>query len=351
MRYKKILHHSKEISTLCLGTMTFGMQNSKQDAFDILDYAVDKGLTYIDTAELYPVPAINIDSLHLTEDYIGQWQTQSPINRDKITFVSKVMGPVGERSTQARPQQNPLSPETITVAIEGTLKRLRIDCLDIYLVHWPIRSANFFGKLQYPYTEDTFDVDAQILQVIETMHTLIQQGKISHYGLSNETAWGMMKYIHLADKHNLPKPVTVQNPYSLLNRSYEVGCAEVSHREGIGLMSYAVTANGSLTGKHLNGLVKNSRMHRWPEYFGRYEKPQARKAVQAYVDLARDTGISPTVLAVAFALHQPFMDCAIVGATTTAQLQQWIDAWDVVLDDTILDRIEDIHNVYTYPCP
>ncbi len=351
MRYKKISNHPKEISTLCLGTMTFGIQNDKKESFELLQYAVDNGINYIDTAELYPVPALDIASLHLTENYIGAWWANAGLNRDNITFVSKVMGPMGGRSTQARPQQNPLSPETINTAIDGTLKRLQLDCLDIYLVHWPLRTSNFFGTLSYPCAEESFDVNAQMLQVIETMDTLIKQGKILNYGLSNETAWGMMKYVQLAEQHNLAKPVTVQNPYSLLNRSYEVGCAEVSHRENIGLMAYAVTANGSLTGKHLKGIAPNSRMHKWPEYFSRYDNPQAHKAVQAYVDLAQDMGISPTTLAVAFTLQQPFMDCAIIGATHTAQVQDWIDAWDVVLNADIIKRIKDIHAIYTYPCP
>ena len=351
MRYKKILNHTKESSTLCLGTMIFGTQNTQQDSFAFMDYAYKHGINCFDTAELYPVPAIKLDTLHLSENIIGDWIQQSGVNRDTLTLVSKVMGPVGERSQSARPQQDPLSPKTIRSAIMGTLQRLKTEYLDIYLVHWPIRNSNFFGKLEYTPQEESFDVEAQILSVIQSMDSLIQQGKILHYGLSNETAWGIMKYIQLAEKHNLAKPVTVQNPYSLLNRSYELGCAEISHREGIGLMSYAVTASGALTGKHMNGPAKNSRLALWPKYFGRYEKQQGKKAIKAYVDLAHDIGMSPATLAIAFALQKPFMDCAIIGCSKMFQLQQWIDAWDITLGEDILNRIEEIHNIYTYPCP
>lgn len=349
MQYKTLLN--KKISHLCLGSMSFGTQNTESESWEQLSYATDNGINYIDTAELYPVPAIDSETLHHTETYIGNWLQQSSIHQDTLTIVSKVMGPVSDRSQHARPQQNPLSRDTINTAIEGTLKRLQIECLDVYLVHWPLRKTNFFGTLGYTPTPNDCDVESQILETIQTMDTLIKQGKIASYGLSNETAWGIMKYVQLAEKNGLAKPITVQNPYNLLNRSYEVGGAEVSWQENIGLMSYSTLANGLLSGKHINGIQPDTRLALWPEYFSRYNTPQAEKAIKAYVDLAYDMGISPTALSIAFVLQQEFVDCVIVGATKTAQIDAWIEASDITLGTNVLQTVEQIHAQYTYPCP
>ena len=347
MKYKAIPQTELNASKLCLGTMTFGMQNTIQDAFNQLDMATNNGINFIDTAELYPSPVIDINTMYETENYIGKWLKQSNINRQDLILLSKVMG----QTNKHRPNPNPLQPQTIKKSIDGTLNRLRTDYLDIYLVHWPLRNSNFFRKLGYIHTPEDFDVNEHILQTIKVMDELIKQGKIRHYGISNEAAWGIMKYIQLAEQHNLAKPVLVQNPYSLLNRSYEVGGAEVSHRENIGFMSYATLASGLLSGKHIKNIQPNSRIDLYPDYFQRYTTPSGLQAIEKYVDLAHYFNISPTTLAISFALSKPFMTSAIIGATSTIQLQQLINAINTQLSSEILIKIDEIHRQHTYPCP
>ena len=218
-------------------------------------------------------------------------------------------------------------------------------------MHWPLRKTNFFGQLGYRHTEADFNVEDHILQTIQTMHELIKAGKIRHYGVSNESAWGLMKYIQIADANNLPRPVTIQNPYSLLNRSFEAGLAEVAIRENIGLMAYSVLGGGMLSGKHINGYAKGSRYDLYPEYNKRYTTPQGLESIKAYVALAQKHGLKPAQMAIAFCNQQEFLFTTITGQNTGEQLQDFIDSQNITLSPELLTEIEEIHTQYPYPCP
>ncbi|MGB1360749.1 MAG: aldo/keto reductase [Alphaproteobacteria bacterium] len=354
MIYNKINQTDIKTSLLSLGTMTFGAQNSYEQSAEMIDMAIDNGINFIDTAELYPSPADEEHNAYHTEQFIGKWLNTSNVNRNDLVIVSKVMGPHNhedELSKVARPNKDPLSPTTITSSVDGILKRLNTDYIDVLLIHWPLRNANCFGVLGYDHKKENFDVEKQILDTITTMDKLIKDGKIRHYGVSNETAWGLMKYIQLAENNNLPKPVVCQNPYSLLNRSYEVGCAEVSMREDIGLMSYSVLGGGVLSGKHINSIAKDSRLDLRPDYYGRYVKPQAIKATKAYTELANKHGIDPAIMAIAFVNEKDFNLTTITGSTKPQHLQTYIDSVNVKLSSELLAEIEEIHKQYTYPAP
>ena len=336
---------------LSLGTMTFGVQSDYAQSARIMDMAMDNGINFFDTAELYSSPVVEQETMHRTEEFIGKWRAERNISQDKIVMVSKVMGPTDNMGGK-RPNPDPLTPKTIHASIDATLKRLGIDCLDIYLVHWPLRKTNFFGKLGYQHHADSFDVEKQILDIMTTMDALIKAGKIRHYGVSNETAWGLMKYIQLADAHNLPRPVTIQNAYSLLNRSFEVGLAEVAIRENIGLMAYSVLGGGMLTGKHMNGFAKGSRYDLYLKYYGRYLTPQGIDATKAYVNIANKHGVNPAQMAIAFCNQQDFLFTTITGQNSCEQLQDFIDSQDLQLSPELLADLEDVNqNQNTYPCP
>ena len=347
MKYKTLNQTDISVSTVCLGTMTYGMQNTIAEAFQQMDYAIDMGVNFLDTAELYSVPAMDIKTFGETERHIGSW-LKARNNRDKIVIATKVLGPT---SIVSRPNPHPLTPETIFQAVNNSLDRLNTDYIDLYQVHWPLRPTNYFGQLGYIHSPDSIDVNAHILSTIETMNTLIKQGKIRHYGISNETAWGAMKYNAIAKQHNLLPPITIQNPYNLLNRSYEVGLSEVSMRENMGLLAYSPLGGGTLSGKHLNGIAENTRISLYPEYFGRYTNTQSVKATQAYAELASNIGLTLTELALAFINQQPFITSNIIGATKMDQLKQCIDSVNVQLSSEILEEIEKIHTIYPYPAP
>ena len=340
-------------SLLSLGTMTFGGQNDYNQSAEMLDMSIDNGINFIDTAELYPSPANKPDNAHHTELFIGKWLVENKIKRQDLVIVSKVMGPMGGQDDDNPPRVciDPLSPNTIKTATDNILKRLNSDYIDILLVHWPLRSTNCFGKLGYVHSEEGFNVENQIRETIKTMDDLIKAGKIRHYGVSNETAWGLMKYIQIADNENLPRPVTCQNPYSLLNRSYELGCSEIAIRENIGLMAYAVLGGGVLTGKHLGGFEKGSRYDIHREYYGRYIKPQGVEATKAFVELAKQHNTDPTQMAIAFVNTREFLLTTITGSTKPEHLQAYIDSVNFELSDELLAGIEEVHNKYTYACP
>ena len=351
MKYNTLNQTDIKVSEICLGTMTYGMQNDKKDAFQQLDYATDNGINFIDTAELYSIPAVNFETFGRTEEYIGKWIKHKK-NRDKLVLSTKVLGPTtGSIIKQSRPNPNPLTKDTINEALNKSLIRLYTDYIDLYQIHWPLRPTNYFGHLNYTHVEVSFDIQAQILDTIVTMNDLIKQGKIRHYGLSNETAWGVMTFIRLACENNLIAPITVQNPYSLLNRSYEVGLAEVSMHENVGLLAYSPLACGALSGKHVNGVQKNTRVSLYPEYFTRYTNPQALLATKAYHDLSLEVGIELTHMALAFINKQPFLTSNIIGATKMNQLEQCITSINTELSPDIMQNIEEIHILYPFPAP
>ncbi|AUX94611.1 NADP(H)-dependent aldo-keto reductase [Mixta gaviniae] len=346
MHYHRIPHSTLEVSQLGLGTMTFGEQNSEADAHAQLDLAVRCGINLIDTAEMYPVPP-RPETQGLTEQYIGSW-LKSRGNRDKIVLASKVAGPSRGNDAGIRPAQV-LDRKNIRVALEASLKRLNTDYIDLYQIHWPQRQTNCFGKLGYQYTDTS--VPVTLLETLEALAEQVRAGKIRYVGVSNETPWGVMRYLQLAEKHELPRIVSIQNPYSLLNRSFEVGLAEISQHEGIELLAYSSLAFGTLSGKYLNGARPAGARNTLFSRFTRYSGEQSQLAIAEYVDLARKHGLDPAQMALAFVRQQPFVASTLLGATTLEQLQSNIDSYQLTLSGEVLEQLEAIHRRYTYPAP
>ena len=346
MHYHRIPHSALEISQLGLGTMTFGEQNSEADAHAQLDYAVSQGINLIDVAEMYPVPP-RPETQGLTETYVGNWLAKRG-NREKLVLASKVSGPSRNNDAGIRPNQI-LDRKNIRAALDASLKRLQTDYLDLYQVHWPQRPTNCFGKLGYTWAESAPAVT--LLETLEALTECQRAGKIRYIGVSNETAFGVMRYLHLADKHDLPRIVTIQNPYSLLNRSYEVGLAEVTQYEEVELLAYSCLGFGTLTGKYLNGAKPAGARNTLFSRFTRYSGEQTQKAIAAYVDIAKRHGLDPAQMALAFVRRQPFVASTLLGATTMAQLKINIESFHLTLSEEVLAEIEAVHQVYTYPAP
>lgn len=346
MQYKKLGNTDIDVSLICLGTMTYGQQVSEADAHEQLSYGVERGINFIDTAELYPVPPRE-ETHGSTERYIGTWLKDQP--RDKLIVATKVAGP-SIALAYLREEESPrIRPSDIRFAVERSLKYLQTDYIDLYQVHWPDRNANFFGKLGYTHVENE---DARSLEeALGTMHELVQEGKIRHVGLSNDTPWGTMKALEIADKAGYKRIVSVQNPYNLLNRSYEIGLAEVSIREQCGLLAYSPLAFGMLTGKYRNGAKPESARLTLFAHFQRYTNPLGVEATERYCQLAEASGISPTHLALAYVNSQPFVTSNIITATTMEQLKEDIDSLDVILPAEVLEQLEAIHLQIPNPCP
>ena len=346
MHYHRIPHSTLEVSQLGLGTMTFGEQNSEADAHAQLDLAIRSGINFIDTAEMYPVPP-RPETQGLTEQYIGSWLKQRG-SRDKIILASKVAGPSRGNDASIRPDMA-LDRKNIRAALDASLKRLNTDYLDLYQLHWPQRQTNYFGKLGYQYSETTAQVT--LLETLEALTEQVRASKIRYIGVSNETAWGVMRYLQLAEKHELPRIISIQNPYSLLNRSFEVGLAEISQHEGVELLAYSSLAFGTLSGKYLNGAQPAGARNTLFSRFTRYSGEQSQKAIAEYVALAQQHQIDPSQMALAYVRQQPFVASTLLGATTLEQLQINIDSFNLTLNAEILEGIEAIHRRYTYPAP
>ncbi|WP_054177581.1 NADP(H)-dependent aldo-keto reductase [Trabulsiella odontotermitis] len=346
MHYHRIPHSSLEVSTLGLGTMTFGEQNSEADAHAQLDYAVSQGINLIDVAEIYPVPP-RPETQGLTETFVGNWLAKHG-SREKLVLASKVAGPTRNNDSAVRPNQA-LDRKNIRDALHDSLKRLQTDYLDLYQLHWPQRPTNCFGKLGYEWTETQPVIT--LLETLEALSEFQRAGKIRYIGVSNETPFGVMRYLHLADKHDLPRIVTIQNPYSLLNRSFEVGLAEVTQYEGVELLAYSSLAFGTLTGKYLNGAKPAGARNTLFSRFTRYSGEQAQNAVAAYVDIAKRHQLDPAQMALAFVRRQPFVASTLLGATTMEQLRTNVESLHVELSEEVLADIEAVHKVYTYPAP
>ncbi|MDC5704102.1 NADP(H)-dependent aldo-keto reductase [Vibrio europaeus] len=344
MQYNKLPHSTLEVSKICLGTMTFGEQNTEQEAFSQLDYALERGVNFIDTAEMYPVPP-KANTQGLTEQYIGNWLAKSG-KREKVVLATKVAGP---RNVPYIRENMSLDRKNIHLAIDDSLKRLQTDYVDLYQLHWPQRQTNCFGQLNYPYPDAQEEVT--LIETLEALAELIKAGKVRYIGVSNETPWGVMTLLRLAEKHELPRIVSIQNPYNLLNRSFEVGLSEISHYEGVQLLAYSPLAFGCLSGKYLNGARPEGARCSLFERFVRYFTPQGEQATQAYVDLARQHGLDPAQMALAFVNQRPFVASNIIGATNLEQLKSNIDSLDVVLTDELLQGIQEIGTTYSNPCP
>jgi len=337
--------NGKTVSKICLGTMTWGQQNTVAEAHEQIDYALDKGINFIDAAEMYPVPP-RAKTQGRTEAYIGEWFAKTG-KRDQWILATKATGP-REEFSYLRGGPN-FSREHIIEACEGSLRRLKTDYIDLYQLHWPERSANCFGQRGYVHPNE--DNATPLEETLRALESLIDAGKIHSIGLSNETPWGAMHALRLAEREGLPKIETIQNPYSLLNRLYEVGLAEVSHREDIGLMAYSPLAMGLLTGKYRNGAVpEGSRMALFSR-FTRYEGESVDEATRQYCSLAEEHGLTPAQMALAFVNSRSFLLSTIIGATTLNQLQENIESAEVILSPEVLRGIETIHKRIPDPAP
>ncbi|MEZ5525695.1 MAG: NADP(H)-dependent aldo-keto reductase [Pseudomonadales bacterium] len=345
MKYSLLGHTDIQVSRICLGSMTWGEQNTESEAHQQLDCALEHGVNFIDTAEMYPVPP-RAHSQGLTEQYIGTW-LKKRADRDKLVIATKVTGP-GRNMDYIRGGPR-LTAAHIQTAVEESLQRLQTDYIDLYQLHWPDRNSNFFGKLNYQHNEQ--EESTPILETLEALDELIQQHKVRFIGVSNETPWGVMSYLKLRDQYQLPVIQTIQNPYSLLNRSFEVGLAEVSMRERVGLLAYSPLAFGTLTGKYLDDQQpETARCTRFKGYT-RYFTETGIKATRAYVSLAREHGLDPAQMALAWVNSRPFTTSTIVGATNLTQLESNLASIDLTLSDEVLAGIEAIHRQYSNPCP
>ncbi len=345
MDYRRLGRSDITVSTVCLGTMTWGEQNTEAEAFEQLDYAVDQGINFVDTAEMYAVPP-RAETFGRSEEIIGDWLTARG-GRDRLVVATKVSGP-SDRFPYIRDGKLRLDRRHILQAVDDSLGRLKTDYIDLYQTHWPDRPLKAFGHLDYTHAEGE---ETPVEETLAVLDDLVQAGKVRAVGLSNETAWGAMRFLTLAEAGKGPRMVSIQNPYSLLNRSFDVRLAEVAIREDSGLLAYAPLGGGTLTGKYLNGQKPaGARFVLFPDN-RRYMGDRAEAAVAAYVALAREHGLDPAQMALAFVASRPFLTSAIIGATTMAQLKHDIAAKDLVLPRAVLDAIEAIHKIYTYPCP
>ncbi len=345
MQYNTLGATDIKVSELCLGTMTFGEQNTETEAHAQLDLAIETGINFIDTAEMYAIPP-KAETYGLTETYIGRW-LQKTGRRDQLILATKVIGQA-DWMPHVRGGKARLDRSNIEQAVDGSLRRLQTDYIDLYQIHWPDRATNFFGKLGYQYQED--QNATPIAETLSVLSDFVKAGKIRYVGISNETPWGTMKYLQLCERPKLPRIVSIQNPYNLLNRTFEIGLAEVSHRENVSLLPYSPLAFGVLTGKYLNAQPSKARLTLFPGY-ARYSNASGLKATQAYVDLARRYNIIPSQMALAFINSRPFVCSNIIGATTTDQLKENIGSLDVQLDENVLKEIDDIHQIHSNPCP
>ena len=345
MKFRKLGNTDLDVSIICLGTMTWGTQNSEKDAFEQMDYSVSNGINFFDTAEIYSVPP-NSESYGKTEAMIGNWFEKKK-NREKIILASKVAGP---RCDWIRGGENNYNEKNIGKAIEGSLKRLKTDYIDLYQLHWPERSTNCFGRREYDINKNEGEWN-DFESVLRALEKFIKSGKIRYIGMSNETPYGLSKYIELSKSKNLPRMMSVQNPYSLVNRTYEIGMSEISIREKCGLLVYYPLAAGALSGKYRGGqMPKNSRMTLFKGW-ERMINPLAMKAYDEYFKLAKEQNITMVQLAQAFVNSRPFVTSNIIGATTMEQLRENIESININLTEEVLDKINIIHNNNPSPSP
>ena len=347
MEYRKLGHTDIDVSVICLGSMTWGQQNTAGQAFEQMDYAVSQGINFFDTAELYAIPP-RAETYGRTEEIIGEW-LQTRGKRDQLILASKIAGPGEDWIPHIRNGKTHFNRIDIAAALDASLQRLQTDYLDLYQLHWPQREANFFGQLGFEIPEEE-----HLTPIVETLEALAEQvkaGKIRHIGLSNETPWGVMQFLHYAEQADLPRIVSVQNPYSLLNRSYEIGLAEVSWREQAGLLAYSPLGFGVLSGKYLGGnRPKNARLSLFPDYT-RYSNDAAICATERYVALAQQHLLEPAQMALAYVNTRPFLTSTIIGATTMEQLRSNIDSINLKLSAEVLEGIEAIHSGHPNPSP
>lgn len=345
MKYSILPHTNLKVSKICLGTMTFGNQNTEAEAHFQLDYAVERGINFIDTAEMYPIGG-NAQIFGSTEKFIGTWLAKNKHKRQDLVIATKIAGP--NRGLDYIRQPLDFSKNSLTEAVELSLKNLQLDCIDLYQLHWPERIMNMFQKRGLEKIDTQWQDN--IAEVLTVFDALIKEGKIKHIGISNENPWGLMKFLNESEKHGLPRIATIQNPYSLLNRLFEVGLSEICMREQVGLLAYSPLGFGFLSGKYLNGFPEGSRMKLFPQ-FTRYTNENCFKATKLYQDIAHDLQLTLTELAIAFVQHQSFVTSTIIGATSIDQLEENINAFDVILTDDVLAQIDKIQELIPNPAP
>ncbi|MDR2678025.1 MAG: NADP(H)-dependent aldo-keto reductase [Zoogloeaceae bacterium] len=353
MEYRPLGESGLQVSALGLGSMTWGHQNSEAEAHAQIDYALSQGITLIDTAEMYPTPS-RAETQGATERFIGTWLARTG-RRKEIVLASKIAGPSRQSGHMAhiRGGKTRFDQPTLEAALDESLKRLQTDYLDLYQLHWPARATNFFGLRDYPWQEDE-DAREKVEETVAALAGLVKSGRVRHVGISNETPWGFAEFLRAAERQGVARIVSIQNPYSLLNRVYEVGLAEFSHREKIGLLAYSPLAFGVLTGKYLDGArPSGARLSPDSPYsrFSRYGSAEAEAAVRAYVELARRRNLPPAQLALAFVLSRPFVTSALLGATSLVQLREDIGSAEVRLDEETLKEIAAIHQRLPNPSP
>tara|TARA_Y100001935_G_scaffold193877_1_gene161956 strand:- start:1603 stop:2643 length:1041 start_codon:yes stop_codon:yes gene_type:complete len=346
MNYRKLGTTGLKVSTICLGTMTWGEQNTEQEGFEQMDFALDKGVNFWDTAELYAVPP-KAETFGHTEIIIGNWFKKTK-KRKEVILATKVAGPMRE---YLRGGGYNYGIQKMTEAINDSLKRLQTDYIDLYQLHWPERNTNTFGRLGYEH-KDKGDWN-KFEDVLGNLQKFVKDGKIREVGLSNETPWGVSKYLELAKEKNLPRMMSIQNPYSLLNRTYEIGLAEVSIRDEIGLLAYSPLASGYLSGKYRNKTYpKGSRMERdWEFWKYRYNTPNLNNAVDEYYKISKKYNLDMSQMSLKFCELQQFTTSVIIGATTMEQLKTNIESVNVNLSEEIIKEINEVQKIYPNPCP
>ncbi len=345
MKYTTIPNTSIKVSKICLGTMTFGEQNTEADAHEQLDFAFDQGVNFIDTAELYAVPASK-ETQGLTEKYIGSWLSKTK-KRKEIVLATKITGP-SKNLSHIRKNLG-YSKAALEEALTNSLQRLQTDYIDLYQLHWPDRNANFFGKRGYLHDKNERWQD-NIAEVITILNNWVKEGKIRQYGLSNETPWGVMRHLQESTQNEWTRAKTIQNPYSLVNRTFEVGLAEIALREKVGLLAYSPMAFGKLSGKYLNQDPKNARVILFPQ-MSRYNKPQVDQAIEKYAKIAEKHGLSLAQMSLAFVNQQAFVTSTIIGATTMKQLKENIGSIEVKLSNELIKEINEVHEQIPNPAP
>ncbi|MGY6258336.1 NADP(H)-dependent aldo-keto reductase [Paraburkholderia caledonica] len=350
MEYRRLGDSDVQVSLIGLGTMTWGEQNTEQDAHAQIDYALDHGVNLIDTAEMYPVPP-RAETQGSTERFIGTWLAKHRSAREKIVLATKIAGPARQphNPRHIRGETNQFDRKNLTEALNDSLKRLQTDYVDLYQLHWPDRNTMTFGRPAYPWVDDEYTVP--IDETLSVLADFVKAGKVRHVGVSNETPWGVTQFLRASEKLGLPRIVSIQNPYSLLNRTYEVGLSEYAHRDNIGLLAYSPLAFGWLSGKYEGGARPAGARISLFERFQRYSKPQAIQATTRYVELAKRHRMSPAQLALAFVNSRPFVTSNLIGATSLDQLKENIASVDVKLSQDVLDEIDALHQLQPNPAP
>ena len=347
MKYDFLGNTNLNVSKICMGTMTFGEQNTEEEAHEQLTYALDQGINFYDTAELYAIP-FSAETQGLTEKYVGTWLQKTGI-REEIILASKIVGPQ-PAVTWIRPNLG-YDPTQLRIALEGSLDRLQTDYIDLYQLHWPERKTNFFGRLGYEHQSNDPWID-NFHAILEVMQDFVNEGKIRYFGISNETPWGAMHFIQLAEQYNLPRIMSIQNPYSLLNRTYEIGLAEISIREKAGLLAYSPLGFGLLSGKYHKKIDQpQNRLNQYGERMSRYNSEFSWTATEEYLKIAEKYGLSLTQMALAFVNTRPFLTSNIIGATTMDQLKENIDSINISLTGEIIREINAIHDKIPNPAP